>query len=342
MQGMKKITENWKLIVGLLVGLFFLYLAFRKVDFNQMLEAFASTNYWYVITSVGIILFSHWLRAWRWRYLLEPIKKVGTGPLFSSLVIGYMGNLFLPAHLGEFLRAYVVGRKYQVPASSVFGTVVVERIIDAFTLLALMAFTFIVFPFPHWVRTSGYITFVMIVVLSIVLVLMNTYRLQTFSIMEKITKPFPARITLRINGLLHAFLDGIVPLRKGRHYVSVTILSIAIWLCYVYSVQLAFYAFSFVKTYSLPWSAALVVLVITTVGIIVPSSPGYIGTYHFLCLLSLNLFGVPDSPALSFAFVFYAVNFLPILVLGLVFVSWEGITLRSIRSTLKRETATLQ
>jgi len=339
---MKKITENWKLIIGLLVGLFFLYLAFRKVDFNQMLEALASTNYWYVILSVGIILFSHWLRAWRWRYLLEPIRKLDTSTLFPPLMIGYMGNLFLPAHLGEFLRAYVVGRKHQVPASSVFGTVVVERIIDAFTLLALMAFTFIVFPFPHWVRMSGYITFVIIVILCIVLVLMNKYRQQSFSIMEKITKPAPARITLRINGLLHAFLDGIVPLRKGRHYVSVTILSVVIWICYVYSIQLAFYAFSFVKTYSLPWSAALVVLVITTVGIIVPSSPGYIGTYHFLCLLSLRLFGVPDSPALSFAFVFYAVNFLPILVLGLLCASWEGISLRTIQKTAKREATTLR
>jgi uncharacterized protein (TIRG00374 family) len=338
---MKKIKENWKLIIGLLIGLTFLYLAFRKVDFSQMLEAFAATNYWYIILSVGVILFSHWLRAWRWRYLLEPIKKVGMGSLFSALIIGYMGNLFLPAHLGEFIRAYVLGRKQQVPASSVFATVVVERIIDAFTLFALMAFTFIVFPFPHWVRTSGYITFAIIVALCIVLILMTKYREQTFSIMEKVTKPVPARITLRINGLLHSFLDGIVPLKKGSHYASVTILSIVIWLCYVYSFQLAFYAFGFAKTYSLPWSAALVLLVITTISLMIPSSPGYIGTYHFLCQLSLALFGVPDSPALTFAIVFHGVNFLPILVLGFIFVSWEGITLRSIQSTAKREATKL-
>jgi uncharacterized protein (TIRG00374 family) len=338
---MKKIKENWKLIAGLLVGLLFMYLAFRKVEFSQMLEALATTNYWYLIPSVGVILISHWLRALRWRYILNPIKRLRTANLFSALIIGYMGNLFLPAHLGEFIRAYVLGRKNHVSASSVFATVVVERIIDAFTLLVLMAFTFVVFPFPHWVRASGYITFVVVVVLCIVLVLMNLYRQRAFSIMEKITKPLPARITSKIDGLFHSFLDGIVPLKKGKHYASVTLLSIVIWLCYVYSCQLAFYAFGFVTTYSLPWSAALVVLVITTVGIIVPSSPGYIGTYHFLCLLSLGLFGVPDSPALSFALVFYGVNFLPILVLGLFCASWEGVSLRTMQSTVEREKAAL-
>jgi len=334
---MKKIAENWKLIVGLLVGLFFLYLAFRNVEFNQMLKAFAAANYWYLILTVAVVFFSHWLRAVRWRYLIQPIKRLRTGTLFSALIIGYLGNLFLPAHLGEFLRAYIVGRKHQVSASSVFGTVVVERIIDTFALLVIMACTFLVFPFPQWVRASGYITFAMIVVLCLVLILMNTYRLQTVSLMAKITKPLPERITVRINHLLHSFLDGIVPLKKGKHYLSVTMLSVVMWVCYAYSFQIAFYAFSFLKTYSLPWSAALVLLVITTFGVAVPSSPGYVGTYHFLCQLALGLFGVPESPALTFAIVFHAINFLPILVLGFMFLSWQGITLRSIQSKAQLE-----
>jgi len=332
---MKILAENWKILIGLLIGLLFLCLAFRNVAFDQMLKAFVAANYWYLILATAIILVSHWLRALRWRYLIQPIKRVRTGSLFSALIIGYMGNLFLPAHLGEFLRAYIIGRRHQVPASSVFGTVVVERILDAFALLLIMAGTFVVFPFPQWVRTSGYITFMVIVILCVVLVLMSRYRRQTFFLLERIARPLPSRIGARISRLLHSFLDGIVPLRKGKHYVSVTILSAVVWGCYVYSFQLAFYAFGFVKAYSLPWSAASVLLVITTISIIIPSSPGYVGTYHFLCQLSLGLFGVPESPALSFAIVYYAVNFLPIAVLGFMFVSWEGITLRNIRSTVQ-------
>lgn len=299
-----------------------------------MVSAFTAANVWYLLLTVGVGFFSYWLRALRWRYLIQPIKRLRTGTLFSALIIGYLGNLILPARLGEFLRAYIVGRKHQEPASSVFGTVVVERIIDAGALFIVMVCTFVVFPFPDWVRASGYVTFMTIVVLCIILFSMNKYRAQTFSIAEKLTKPLPARITLRINGLLHSFLDGLVPLEKGKHYVSVTMLSVAMWICYAYCFHVAFYAFGFVKTYSLPWSAALVLLVITTIGIAVPSSPGYVGTYHFLCQLSLGLFGVPESPALTFAIVFHALNFLPIVVLGFIFLSWEGITLRNIQSSV--------
>jgi hypothetical protein len=323
----KKRRNNIKLLIGVFIGALFMYFAFRKVDFSQMGDAFKKANYWYVMLSIGLIFLSHWLRAVRWHFLLAPIRKIKTRYLFSALIIGYMANTFTPAHLGEFLRAYVLGKRSQVRASAVFGTIVIERIIDVFTLLLLMALTFIVFPFPDWVRKSGYITFVGVMILLVLLLVMKKHRGASLRILGKVLKPLPEKISTKADGLIHSFLDGVVGLKNWRHYAVTGFLSVMIWVFYGAVLQMCFYAFAFVSNYDLPWTAALVVLVITTISIIVPSSPGYVGTYHWLCQLSLGLFAVPKSEALTFAFVAHGVNFIPVLIVGLIFSSIEGVSL---------------
>ena len=251
---------------------------------------------------------------------MAPIKTVKIKPLFSALIIGYMANTFTPAHLGEFLRAYVLSKKSGVKTSSIFGTIVTERIIDVFTLLFLMALAFVVFPFPVWVTKSGYVMFAGVVILIVLLILMKKHR-------EKILRPLPQKISSKVDGLFHSFLDGVVGLKNRRHYVITAVLSLLIWAGYGAALQVSFYAFDFVSKYDLPWTAALVTLVITTISVIVPSSPGYVGTYHLLCQLSLGLFAVPKSEALTFAFVLHGINFLPILIVGLIIASIEGVSL---------------
>ncbi|NIA29303.1 MAG: flippase-like domain-containing protein [Actinobacteria bacterium] len=335
---MKKVAGNWKVWAGILTSLLFMFLAFRQTDFVQMWSAFKSADYWWFIPALIILFTSHFMRSIRWRYLLLPVKEVQVGVLFSSLMIGYMANIFLPAHLGEFLRAFMVRKKRQVPASAVFGTIVIERIIDVFTLLALMALTMVVFPsFPDWVRKSGYISFMAIGGLLILLVVMKKHREQSLRITERVTKPLPEKLRAKITRLLHSFLDGIVPLKNWKHYLIVVVLSILIWVCYGVIFQISIYAFNFDKLYALPWTASLVLLVITTISILVPSSPGYVGTYHYLCVLSLGLFHVPKSPALSFAFVVHGISFLPILVLGLILLSAEGMSFKSLQEKPKME-----
>jgi glycosyltransferase 2 family protein len=330
---MKKFSQNWKLMLGLLLSLLFMYLAFRKVDFTQMATAFASANYFYLLPTVAVILFSHWLRAVRWQYLLAPVQKIRVTPLFNSLIIGYLFNIFLPAHLGEFIRAYILARKEPISASAAFGTIVIERIIDVLTMLLLMAVAMIVYPFPPWVKNSGFLAFILIVGLFILLIVMKTNSTAALNLVRRMTSPLKASPAEKINHFVQSFLQGIVPLKNKSHYFMVTLLSILLWVCYGYIFQLVLNAFDFINIYSLPWTTSLVLLVITTFSILVPSSPGYVGTYHYLCQLSLGLFGVPASPALTFAFVMHGVSFIPVLVLGLIILSKEGLSISGLQKS---------
>jgi uncharacterized membrane protein YbhN (UPF0104 family) len=100
-----------KIIIGIVIGGILLYLAFRNVDLNKMLFSLKNTNYWYILLAVASLLFSHYLRTLRWMIFLAPFKIIQAWSLFSALIIGYAANTFVPAHLKEFLRAFVVGKK---------------------------------------------------------------------------------------------------------------------------------------------------------------------------------------------------------------------------------------
>jgi len=322
---MKLGNSTTRLIVGCVIGVAFLYLAGRKVDFSLMWEAFTKVNYWFVLLAIPVMFFSHFLRALRWRFLMDPIKRLDVASLFSALLIGYMANILMPAHLGELLRAYVLGKKRGVSASSTFATIVVERIIDVFALLFLMVFAIFLYPFPDWINKTGYAMLIGTVAFFVFLILLKKYFVFFERFVQLFLKPLPKGLQEKLDRGVRSFVIGIVPLRSGWDYLVVAVLSVVIWGCYGFIIHLVLHAFDFMSVYHLPWSTSLIVLVVTTIGIVVPSSPGYVGTYHWLCQISLAMFGVPAGPALSFAILTHGVNFLPVLIVGLILAYYEGV-----------------
>jgi len=318
-------NNTTRLVIGCVIGLGFLYLAGRNVDFGLMWEAFTKVHYGFVLLAVPVMFFSHLLRALRWRYLMDPIKKVDVASLFSALLIGYMANILMPAHLGELLRAYVLGKKRGVSASSTFATIVVERIIDVFALLLLMVFAILFYPFPEWINKAGYAMLAGTVGLFVFLILLKKHFAFFERFLQLLFSPLPKGLKEKLGRGIRSFVLGIVPLRSGWDYLVVAVLSILIWACYGFIIHLVLYAFDFVSTYRLPWWTSLIVLVVTTIGIVVPSSPGYVGTYHWLCQISLAMFAVPGGPALSFAILIHVANFLPVLIVGLILAYTEGV-----------------
>jgi hypothetical protein len=312
-----------KIGLGILVSLLFLFMAFRKVEWIQMKRAVVGIRWGYAAGITLVVLLSDWLRAVRWKYLMAPIRPLDSGSLFNALIIGYAANACLPAHLGEFLRAYVISRKRHVPASAAFATIVTERILDMFSLLAMMLLAIVLYPFPDWIKKSGWVMFAGTAGLFLFMVFLKVRTAKTLAWVRRILRPFPARWTAKVESMLQTFLTGFVALRGIRDYIWVAVLTPAIWLCYCAAFWSAFRAFGF----DMPREAPVVLLVITTIGIVVPSSPGYVGTYHWLCQFGLGLYGIPKSPALAFALVHHGMNVIPFFLLGLVLAWKEGVSL---------------
>src|SRR3972149_2365438 len=130
-------------VSGILLALLFLYLAFRGSDLDKLRSSLQGANYFWALLLIPCMLVSNVFRAWRWRYLLNPIKKnVSFRNLFSSVMIGYMGNNALP-RVGEVVRPYNLGRLEGISKSAVFATVLVERILDILCFLLCLAVIFL-------------------------------------------------------------------------------------------------------------------------------------------------------------------------------------------------------
>lgn len=133
--------KNWKFWLGILISVFFLALALRGLNLSEFWGALLDANYIWLIPGVGIYFMGVWVRAWRWHYLLRPIKVIPTRKMFPPVAIGYMGNNIYPARAGEVLRAVVLRRSDQVAISSSLATIIVERIFDGVVMLAFVFLT---------------------------------------------------------------------------------------------------------------------------------------------------------------------------------------------------------
>jgi hypothetical protein len=202
-----------------------------------------------------------------------------------------------------------------------------------------MVLAILVYPFPYWVVQSGYIMFAGTVGLLLFLILLKTFQTFAKTILGIVHKILPARLAVKVETITEKFLSGIVALRTWHDYITLVFLSAAIWLCYGLILHFSLHAFGFIETFRLPWHVSLILLVITSVAVVVPSSPGYIGPYHYLCQITLAMFGVPPGPALSYATVAHGICFLPVLLLGLALANYEGVSLyrNSMDKTLPRD-----
>ena len=133
------LNRTWQFWLGLGVSVLLLLVLFWQVDFHEIRQALSDANYVYLAPSIALYFVGVYFRAFRWRYLLQPLRPLAASRVYPVVVIGYMANNLLPARLGELVRAYYLARREQLSASSALGTVAVERVYDGMTLLAWAA-----------------------------------------------------------------------------------------------------------------------------------------------------------------------------------------------------------
>lgn len=324
---------NWKFWIGIAISVSFLYLAFHNVDLQLLYHSVKSTSIPLIIPVVFLTVILHVVRALRWFHLLAPIKKIGIGSLFSSTVIGFAANCVLPARLGEFIRANYIGRIERISKSSSFGTIVIERLFDSFTILLIFAFVMVFIDFPtQWIsisralRTGGIFLFLIFLV-SIVLIIVLKQKTDTFiTIAERALFFLPKKPRHKLIVILGGFSKGLVLVKGPYKLIAVIFYSLVLWGLYV----LQIYVLGLSMGLTLPFMAPFFILVLLCFSVIIPSAPGYIGTFHVACQYGLIFYGFSRGKALSMAIILHAAGFIPTVLLGLFVFSLHHIPLRSL------------
>jgi len=323
-----------KFWLGIGVSLFFMALLFRKIDFNQLWAALAAVDYRYILLAVVCTFVSYFLRAVRWHYLLIPEKRIPLSSLYPATIIGYMANNVLPARLGEFVRAYVLAQREGLQTPTVFASLVIDRLFDGFTVMLILLVTLFTLRLPQGLseaetvlKTGGAVTFVLYAGVVAFLILLKRQTMRTLAWTGVLLKPFPQRLSERIIPLLGSFIGGIRMSAKGGHIAAVLVSSLAVWIFCIIPVDLVLQGFGI----HLPITASMFILVLLVFAVMVPASPGFIGTYHYACFKGLSAFGIAESTAVSIALVIHSTAFFPVILAG-TYHLWRGkISLNAVR-----------
>jgi uncharacterized protein (TIRG00374 family) len=243
-------------------------------------------------------------------------------------MIGFMANNVLPARIGEFVRAYAIGRKENLSKSLSFATIVVERILDGFTLLTFLLVIVIFFPLPGWLKKAGISAFVFYLLIIAFFVLLKKYKENMLKFFRCLLSPFSKRLSHKTDELLISFIAGFDVLKGKKQIALILFYSFSIWTIYAVLTLLVFVSFNF----NLPIYAPFLLIVILTFGVMIPSSPGFIGTYQFFCVTGLAFWGIKESDALGFSLVYHASQYVPVTLLGLFYLWKDNISLKEIRS----------
>ncbi len=316
--------RRWITAVGAIFTLVSLYIAFRGIHPRQVLDVLGKTNFWWAVPVFLATLLSIWLRALRWKLMLEPVKRVTLANAYSATMIGFMANNILPMRLGELVRAYALGRNSGVSKSSAFATIVVERAFDLLAILLFLGVMLLRYSFARWVEAAGYVALVACVAMFAVMALLRWKRAATMRVFNSLTARLPDPLEIKVNGLMHRFLDGLEVLSRGRHVLWIIVLSLATWLAMAGSYYVSFLAFGL----DIPLHASIVMVVLTALAVMLPSGPGFVGTFEVGAKYGLMLFKVGESVALSYALFYHAVQFVPITLLGLYHLWRENFSLR--------------
>lgn len=333
--------KRWQFWLGVIISAILLWDALRGFSLGEVWQALRTARYWWLIPGVGVYFFGVIARAWRWHYLLRPIKRIPTRDMFPVVAIGYMGNNIYPVRAGELLRAFVLRRREGVSVSASLATIIVERALDG---VVMLAFVFLNLPelaaltadsgFAGSIRTLAILGTVVFLSAVLVFVLIAVFPDRALRAIQWVNvRLVPERFRARVLGLAERFIEGLASLRSPVDILMVFLTSIVIWLFETGKYWFVMHAFPFeVSFFALMLMNGIVNLATT-----IPSAPGYVGTFDRPGIAVLEAYGVAKPIATSYTLVLHAALWLPITLLGAYYMTREGLSWSTVQMEMAKE-----
>jgi uncharacterized protein (TIRG00374 family) len=323
-----------RVAVGGVIAAILLSWFFRGLDWGALGSALRGAHPSYLAALVVLTVLTYLVRAWRWGYLLSPLGRVGLGDLFSATMVGFASGLLVP-RAGEIVRPYLISRRHPIATSSGFATVILERLSDLLTVLALFAAYVFVLPAPAaqaagpvgLLKAGGAVTGLLAVALVVLLAAFHAHAERALTAIEMLLRRLPVWLARRAGQALRTFAGGLAVLQAPAAHLAVILAqSLLLWLL----IALAFHCAHLAFGLGLPFHATLLLIAFLTVGVAIPT-PGMVGGFHAFYLLCLHeVFGVERGSAAAVGIAAHALSNLPVLALGLALLGREGLTLRRV------------
>ena len=328
---------NRRFWLGLIISVLFLGLLFWQIDLSEMVTHLRGANYVYLVPGVALYFaIAVVFRTVRWRLLLAPMKRIGTGRLFPVVIVGYMANNVLPVRMGEIVRSYYLGHREDVSKSATLATVAVERIMDGVVLLFLLAAASVFLPLgliegvaedrgiPWQVMVAG-TTIPFLGAMVLVWFTANHPR-WLLATVRWATAPLPVRIQTLVRQVVENGIDGLEALKDSKRLSILFALSLPVWLGEVAMFYVIGYSFDLAPDLGgagMMIVAMIAVTAISNLATALPSSPGAVGPFELFATAALVVLGVEGEVAAAYAIALHAALLVPITLAGFVYL-WLG------------------
>jgi uncharacterized protein (TIRG00374 family) len=304
----QKLRRLSAFLVGLVISAGFLVLVFTKIDLDEVITELRRIDLGVMsltLISMGLGFVMMTLRS---AVLLRPLHAYRPFRLLKSVLVGFAGNNVLPFRMGELLRVEYLARHGGLPHSSCLAVVAVERMIDLFCLV-LLFFSLLPVALEQRPSTATLAATGATLTAAFVLLIAIARRRERFVRgCRRLTGWTGSRISGLVTSKADLFARGLASLGSPARIAAAAGFSGAFWLTSLTSVQLFLWAFGLD---GLPWYSPVVVIVFVAFGTALPSTPAFIGTYHYFAMLALTLLGVDDARAGALAIVAHAVGIVP-------------------------------
>ncbi len=325
----------WQTVLGVTVSLLLLYWSLHDVALDDFVAHIRVANLWLLALAVVILTAAFAIRAARWHVFLRPVlPRSSFRSRFATTCIGFMANNLLPARVGEFARAYALSRAEPVSAGAAFGSLVVERLFDAFVLALFLAVPIFL---PGFIaapglgdRIVGKVLLVFLVFGGVgagLLLLIWRPELAARVFHHTLGKLLPHKLAAVIERVMQSFVVGLGSMRRPGLVISGLIWSVFHW-CWA---ALAYYVGMAAFEIEGPgYLGALFLQAVNAFAVAVPSSPGFFGPFEASVRLALTPFGIAPSKSVSFAAAFHIGGFVPVTLIGVYYLGRLGLTWREV------------
>lgn len=311
---------------GLLIAVALLAYSFKDFRIGDLDEIWDGVSMAYLIPVLLLSFLMQSSRALRWRTIVQPAHNIKISraiPLYAS---GAALNYVMPALTGQVGRMLLFAKHENLPKTLLFSTFLVETVFDAMMLFCFIFAGSFSPLYPQQFRAVGNVVFLAAFSLLAIMYLFLAFRrnIERFN-KKRLRTRWPA-VYITIRKFTLSFSRGIDALKSSRHVARSLGYSLLIWLSHISLIYLLFRAFGL----EIPAAAAIIVVVVNTLALLMPITPGNAGTFEFVVIATLSTFGIGKTDAALFAVTLHVIDVVPILVLSLPFIRARKVTLADI------------
>ena len=321
--------NNIRTIAGILISIVFIYLAAKDVNVDQLLSGIRNSSPLFLVLGTVVFIIAYLLKAQRWLLILKPHdKRYSINNTYPPFFIGFAANNFLPLRIGELVRIYLFARSTESKISFSFSSVFLDRILDGLVLLCLLGFTSFFVIMIDWIQSVivvAAIIFVGGISISIFIGRSGNVRLGNFI---KRDSSLIRKIDMELGNVRDAFKI----FNNWKRLLIVLLFSFAVWLFE----GLMYLLFAIGLGFDISFLHSVFTMCIVNFGILVPASPGYVGTFEFFCIKSLGLFGITNDQALTFAILIHFSQFIALTIMGIISINYMGINWKNVKAISKK------